>query len=364
MATFVMQSMGCEVAALNTVHFSNHTGYGQIKGTKSSAQEITSIYDGLQQSYLTDFDVLLSGYAPSAAAVEAVGAIGMDLKKRASKRPGSFFWVLDPVMGDQGRLYVNEDVVPAYKSLVSQADLILPNQFEAELLSGIRITSLQNLADAVTVIHCTYNVPHVIVTSVQLPGPLSSSASSTLSLSTADNSTNSQESRTSTLAVLGSTMTSDCSARLFKIEVPRLDCFFSGTGDMFAALTVARLREAVFASDASISPALHERASWISPDDVPATSLPLAKATEKVLASMHSVLEKTMMARNDELARHANRSDEHDAEFAGLSDADRKLAVEKKAYLLQTKAAEIRLVRNVDLLKNPVVVFKAEEWNQ
>lgn len=35
-------------------------------------------------------------------------------------------------MGDQGRLYVNEDVVPAYKKIVPHADLILPNQFEAE----------------------------------------------------------------------------------------------------------------------------------------------------------------------------------------------------------------------------------------
>ena len=40
--------------------------------------------------------------------------------------------VLDPVMGDEGRIYVNEDVVPAYKSLLRDADLILPNQFEAE----------------------------------------------------------------------------------------------------------------------------------------------------------------------------------------------------------------------------------------
>jgi hypothetical protein len=40
--------------------------------------------------------------------------------------------VLDPVMGDQGRLYVNEDVVPAYKKLIHDADLILPNQFELE----------------------------------------------------------------------------------------------------------------------------------------------------------------------------------------------------------------------------------------
>lgn len=41
---------------------------------------------------MTDFDVLLSGYAPSAAAVEAVGAIGIDLQQKAKNKPGSFFW--------------------------------------------------------------------------------------------------------------------------------------------------------------------------------------------------------------------------------------------------------------------------------
>ena len=35
-------------------------------------------------------------------------------------------------MGDQGELYVSEDVVPVYKNLLREADLILPNQFEAE----------------------------------------------------------------------------------------------------------------------------------------------------------------------------------------------------------------------------------------
>lgn len=41
---------------------------------------------------LTDFDVMLSGYAPSAAAVEAVGGIAMDLRRRHEAAPGSFFW--------------------------------------------------------------------------------------------------------------------------------------------------------------------------------------------------------------------------------------------------------------------------------
>lgn len=70
----------------------NHTGYRQFKGTRATAEEITALYEGLTQSNLLDFDVMLSGYAPSAAAVEAVGAIGMDLQRKAEKNPGSFFW--------------------------------------------------------------------------------------------------------------------------------------------------------------------------------------------------------------------------------------------------------------------------------
>lgn len=124
MAVFVMQTMGCDVAALNTVQFSmqtqaidleslspllsrcyllfslteyttgNHTGYKQFEGTKTSAEEISRLYAGLKQSYLTDFDVMLTGYAPSAEAVDAIGAIARDLKLRSSTKPGSFFWGL------------------------------------------------------------------------------------------------------------------------------------------------------------------------------------------------------------------------------------------------------------------------------
>ena len=55
-------------------------------------EEIQDIYDGLKQSHLLDFDMMLSGYAPSAGAVGAIGSIGRDLKLKASTRPGSFFW--------------------------------------------------------------------------------------------------------------------------------------------------------------------------------------------------------------------------------------------------------------------------------
>ena len=86
----------------------------------------------LQSNHLDQFDMMLTGYIPGAPAVEAVGRIAEDLKEQAKTKPGSFFWVLDPVMGDNGKLYVAPDVVPAYKRLLDHADLILPNQFEAE----------------------------------------------------------------------------------------------------------------------------------------------------------------------------------------------------------------------------------------
>ena len=35
-------------------------------------------------------------------------------------------------MGDEGRLYVSDNVVPVYQKLLRDADLILPNQFELE----------------------------------------------------------------------------------------------------------------------------------------------------------------------------------------------------------------------------------------
>ncbi|KAJ5121786.1 hypothetical protein N7448_002919 [Penicillium atrosanguineum] len=336
MATLVMQSMGCEVAALNTVHFSNHTGYRQFKGTRATAPEITDLYQGLCQSNLTDFDVMLSGYAPSAAAVEAVGNIAIDLKRKAEKKPGSFFWVLDPVMGDQGRLYVNDDVVPAYKEIIQHADLILPNQFEAEVLSGIKITSLALLAEAMTAIHRIYSVPHVIITSVQL--------------SKLSQSGNTPSPPKNYLTVIGSTTQSDGSPRLFRIDVPALDCFFSGTGDMFAALMVARLREAVV--DAGKD--LQNTPSWVSPDSVPASDLPLARATVKVLASMHSVLERTMEARNAELAAAVPEQN------GDLSSEEQQ----KRDHLRRTKAAEVRLVRNARFLRDPHVKFEVQQWSK
>ncbi|KAK8048617.1 pyridoxal kinase [Apiospora phragmitis] len=346
-AVFVLQSLGCDVAALNTVQFSeratvlapltntcNHTGYRQWKGTRVTAQEITDLWDGLKQSYLDRFDMMLSGYVPGAAAVEAVGNIAKELKEKSQAKPGSFFWVLDPVMGDNGKLYVADDVVPAYRGLVHLADLILPNQFEAELLSEVKITNFASLRTAIETLHSKFNLPHIVITSVSLP------------LSAQQATPDSSASSCTTMSVVGSTRTSTGKSRLFSITFPVFDAYFSGTGDMFAALMVVRMREAVASS------CLKDKASWLSDDDVDALDLPLAKAAEKVLASMHEVLSRTCDAMQAELdAKHV----EGPANEEGLSEEERA----KKLHLLKSRAAELRLARNWGCLRGPTIEYRA-----
>ncbi|KAB5563617.1 Ribokinase-like protein [Coniochaeta sp. 2T2.1] len=328
-AVFAMQSLGCDVAALNTVQFSNHTGYKQWRGTRVSAQEITDLYEGLRQSYLDDFDMMLSGYIPGAEAVEAVGRIAEQLKAKAAadtNKPGGFFWVLDPVMGDNGNLYVAPEVVPAYKRLIENADLILPNQFEAELLSDVKIQDMPTLRRAIEVIHRRYGVPHIIITSVAIPHP--------------DHPPHS-------LSVIGSSMTSDRRARPFKIVFPAIDCYFSGTGDMFSALMAVRMREQATAES---NQGLSGKKSWLSGGEVEAEDLPLARAAEKVLASMNEVLDKTCRAMREEVEGAKKRIE---AEGVGEEEGKRRL------HLLQSRAAELRLVRNLESLRSPRVVCRA-----
>lgn len=153
-----------------------------------------------------------------------------------------------------------------------------------------------------------------------------------------------------TLTVVGSTTRSDGTPRLFRLDVPALDFYFSGTGDMFAALTVARLREAVFAA----GPDLRNTKSWVSSDEVNATDLPLAHATVKVLESMHGVLEKTLEEKNVELAANPPKIN------PGMSEEERQ----KEENLRARKAGEVRLVRNTRFLRDPVARFQAKEWRK
>ncbi|MDV3182258.1 MAG: hypothetical protein Q8869_00030 [Candidatus Phytoplasma australasiaticum] len=195
---------------------------------------------------------------------------------------------------------------------------------------------MTSLTRAIEVIHAKYGVPHIVLTSVSLDKDDNGTTTTT------QNHSDAAAAPRKTLSVVGSTMTASTrKPRAFKIRFPAIDAYFSGTGDMFAALMVVRMRQAVTAAAG-----LGQAASWLSPDDVDALDLPLAKAAERVLASMHEVLAATCESMKAEVKRV-------EADIGGDD--------EKRMHLARSKAAELRLVRHLGSLREPVVGFKAQK---
>ncbi|WVQ80248.1 pyridoxal kinase [Cryptococcus sp. DSM 104549] len=165
-ATFPLQTLGYDVDVINTVQFSNHTGYGHTDGHKTSPEQLTSIFSGLSINGLLTHPRVLTGYVPSA---EALQVVATHIRRMKETNPATIY-VLDPVMGDMGTgLYVSKDVVPIYKEMLDLATVITPNQFEVELLSGINITSLPTLHSALLQLHKSSSLSHIAFSSIPLP---------------------------------------------------------------------------------------------------------------------------------------------------------------------------------------------------
>ncbi|WWD03134.1 pyridoxal kinase [Kwoniella europaea PYCC6329] len=165
-ATFPLQTLGYDVDVVNTVQFSNHTGYGYTNGHKTTPEQLTAIFEGLATNGLVSHYRVLTGYVPGA---EALTVVAEQIKKMKEVNP-EILYVLDPVMGDMGTgLYVSEDVVPIYKDMLRIASIITPNQFEVELLSGISIVSMATLHTALRQLHTSHSLPHIAFSSIPLP---------------------------------------------------------------------------------------------------------------------------------------------------------------------------------------------------
>ena len=75
------------------------------------------------------YTCVLSGYAKNTGALRVVH----ETVRRLKKVNADLIYLCDPVLGDNGKLYVAKEAVEFYRDhLVPCADVITPNQFEAE----------------------------------------------------------------------------------------------------------------------------------------------------------------------------------------------------------------------------------------
>ncbi|CAL1278557.1 unnamed protein product [Larinioides sclopetarius] len=208
-ACFPLQLLGLEVDFINSVQLSNHTGYKVIKGQILKSEELHDLYEGLKANELLNYTHVLTGYVGNETFLTKLTEIIHDLKQI---NPDTFV-VCDPVMGDNGVMYVPPEVLPIYRDkLIPLSDLITPNQYEAELLTGIKIKSREDIASVMEAFH-QKGVKTVILSSVELE--------------------TSEE-----LHLFGSSILKN-SKSLVSMDIPKFPASFTGTGDLFSALLLA-----------------------------------------------------------------------------------------------------------------------------
>ena len=211
-AVFPLQRLGREVWAINTVEFSNHTGYGSWRGKVLGAELAAELVAGLEErGVLGRCEAVLSGYLGDAACGRAI----IDAVKKVKRENPDALYCCDPVMGDTDRgFYVKPDIPAMFRDeLLPLADIVCPNQFELEALTGVSINTVNDAVRAVNTLH-EKGVSIALVTSFR-----------------------EEEGR---LGMIASDKT-NC----FKITTPELPLGYgvAGTGDMTSAIFLSRYLE-------------------------------------------------------------------------------------------------------------------------
>jgi len=235
-ATFPLQLLGFEVDAINTVQFSNHTGYVKgWTGDRLSGPQVLDLMEGLKRNQLlANTTHLLTGYIGNDSILQDILTI-LNLLK--AQNPDLVF-VCDPVMGDNGKLYVPDSLVALYRDqVISYASLLTPNLYELELLSQRSISTVEEALNACRLLHGR-GVSTVVVTSAEFTPDV--------------------------ITVIASSVKPRSRQLLFEVE--RLPVHFPGSGDLTSALLLAW--------------------TWNHPED-------LQVAVEHALCSVHAVLRRT-----------------------------------------------------------------------
>ena len=206
-AVFPLQLLGFEVDVINSVQFCCHTGYPSFAGQRLSGDDLQTLVQGLSTNQVLDHSFLLTGYIGAASFLREV----LQLRQML---PASCCYVCDPVLGDNGHLYVPEDLVAVYRSDVLQhVSILTPNQFEAELLTQASISSIDEAAAACDKLH-SMGPKIVVLTTLDVPEATRAGQDVAMMLSFA--------------------------GQKWMLQLPRLEGGpFTGTGDLTAAMILA-----------------------------------------------------------------------------------------------------------------------------
>ena len=212
--TFPLMRMGVEVWPVITVHFSNHTGYESWRGPLLSAADLSSVVRGIdERGVLGDVDAVLSGYQGG----EDIGAMILEAVALVKWRNPAAIYCCDPVLGDKDRgSYVRPGIAEFMRQhVVPAAQIITPNQFELTTLTGLPVSTMDDVLNGADAVHSMGPEVVLITSVVRQDGP-----PDTIEMVAVD----------------------DTGAWL--VSTPRLPRTFTGSGDVTAAIFLATVLRA------------------------------------------------------------------------------------------------------------------------
>ena len=133
-AVFPLQRLGLEVWPVYTVHFSNHTGYGEWRGPLLRGRRRARGHPGVEErGAFPAIDAVLSGYQGG----EEIGDVILDAVARVKAANPAAVYACDPVMGNAKSGCFVHPAIPVLlrERVVPAADIITPNQFELGFLT-------------------------------------------------------------------------------------------------------------------------------------------------------------------------------------------------------------------------------------
>lgn len=145
-AAFAMERLGVRVLQLPTVLLGRRPDHGAPGGGPVPGETLSALVDALAaDGLLGEIDAVLSGYLGAADHV----AVILDAVQRIKAANPEAIYVCDPVLGDEGRLYVKAAVAEAtMHRLWQHADWVTPNVFELGYLTGRTVDSLATARNA------------------------------------------------------------------------------------------------------------------------------------------------------------------------------------------------------------------------
>ncbi|NNG36759.1 pyridoxal kinase PdxY [Nakamurella aerolata] len=228
-AAFPLQRLGHEVWPVLTVHFSNHTGYGQWQGPVLDPADVRAVLAGIEDlGVLGTADAVLTGYQGS----PGVAAIVLDTVAKVRQLNPRAVYCCDPVLGDIGTGFFVLPGLPALMrdEVLPQADMVTPNVFELAYLASDAVAPeggqppLDQFADV-----SSLEAVQAAVERVRARGPR------TVLVTSVEHS-NIDGIAPDHIGMLGVDDTGS-----YLVTTPRLDADVNGLGDVTAALLLAHL---------------------------------------------------------------------------------------------------------------------------